>query len=76
MPKRITLSQWLADTFEQPPTMDTARKWCRDGRIRPRPVKIGRSYFLQPDAEYVQHENPGNRLIDRIRAETSQTNQR
>ncbi|WP_322629950.1 excisionase [Halothiobacillus sp.] len=71
MAKLITLEQWLARTFEEPPAMDTARRWCRDGKIQPAPKKIGRSFFLQPDAEHVQNDRPTNRLIDRIRAETS-----
>lgn len=52
----ITLEAWLTRTFEQPPHIRTARRWIREARISPTPVKHGRSYYLEADAHYAPGE--------------------
>lgn len=65
----ITLERWLQLTYaDDAPTIDTARKWARKGKIYPQPEKHGRSYFVHPHARYT--ERPG--LLDRIRADEAQ----
>lgn len=54
MSKLVTLEDWAKATYgERPPGIATLRRWARDARIYPAAVKHGRTYFVQPDAEYV-----------------------
>ncbi|CAB3782179.1 excisionase [Paraburkholderia fynbosensis] len=53
-PKLIPLNVWAEEMFGgYAPPVRTLRSWIRAGKIYPMPVKIGRSYFVKPDAEYV-----------------------
>jgi predicted site-specific integrase-resolvase len=68
---KVTLDEWAADQFRTPPSRDTLRKWAREGRIAPAPVKHGRSYYVEADAQYNAPEKPperiaGGSLISRI----------
>jgi hypothetical protein len=57
--KLITLEQWAADTYgDSAPAMPTIRRWARESRIYPAPIKTGRSYFVRPDAEYIDPTKP------------------
>ena len=68
--KRISLETWLEMVYgEDAPAIETARRWCRLGKIYPKPEKHGRAYFLSPDARYTE----APRLIDRVRAEATTT---
>jgi predicted site-specific integrase-resolvase len=69
-PKLVTLERWVADTFGDAVTMETARRWVRAGKILPAPQKIGARYFLHPDARYTARSDKP-RLIDRLRAEAT-----
>jgi hypothetical protein len=52
-PKLIPLSVWAYDVFgEHAPHRNTLLNWVRNGKIVPFPVKVGRSYFVEPDARY------------------------
>ena len=51
-PRLITLELWLAETYGDAITLNTARRWCRDRKISPLPEKHGRTYFVTPDARY------------------------
>ena len=64
-PKLITLEAWVAQTYGDALNIETARRWCRHGRIYPAPQKHGRSYFLAPDARYTDPHVPV-RLVDRL----------
>lgn len=67
MSKRISLDTWLEQTYgEDAPGIQTARRWCRDGKIHPAPEKHGRSYFVVPEARYTDRPR---RLLERIRAD-------
>ncbi|ASW00520.1 hypothetical protein CJU94_19615 [Paraburkholderia aromaticivorans] len=53
-PKLIPIAVWAEETFgDYAPPVRTIRSWIRAGKIYPMPVKIGRSYYVKPDAEYV-----------------------
>jgi hypothetical protein len=53
-PKLIPLSVWAQEMFgEHAPHRHTLRNWVVAGKIHPHPVKVGRTYFCSPDAEYV-----------------------
>ncbi|WP_179703741.1 excisionase [Paraburkholderia bryophila] len=53
-PKLIPLSVWAEEMFgEYAPPIRTIRNWIAAGKIYPPPVKVGRAYFVKPEAEYV-----------------------
>ncbi|WP_433693262.1 excisionase [Paraburkholderia phenoliruptrix] len=53
-PKLVPLSVWAEETFgEHAPHRHTLRNWVIAGKISPIPVKVGRTYFCSPDAQYV-----------------------
>lgn len=62
--KLITLEAWLSLTYADGPTIETARRWCRDGLIHPLPQKHGRTYYVSPEARYTRGSA---RLVDRLR---------
>jgi hypothetical protein len=52
-PKLISLQDWAHLTFgDKPPHVNTLRNWVNNGRIHPEPKKIGRAWFVKPDAQY------------------------
>ncbi|WP_031596491.1 excisionase [Pseudomonas savastanoi] len=68
---KVTLDEWAADQFRTPPSLNTLRKWAREGRIAPAPVKHVRSYYVEAEAQYSEPEKPivritGGSLISRI----------
>jgi len=67
-PKLLTLQDWARATYgDAAPSLLTLRKWARSGNIMPPPRKHGRTYYVQPDAEYVSYFNGRLRLVDRLR---------
>jgi hypothetical protein len=52
-PKLISLEQWAAAYFAPPPSLWTLRKMVRDGKIIPRPVKVGKAYYVAADAAVI-----------------------
>jgi hypothetical protein len=50
--RKITLEEWAQRKLSRPPNKDTLRRWARDLKIYPFPEKIGRTYFVDPNAEY------------------------
>ncbi len=55
---KITLEAWAKKEFSPPPDIATLRRWARDGAIHPAPVKVGRTWYVERDAEY-QHQADG-----------------
>lgn len=49
--KRIKLPTWAARHFDPPPAARTLERWARYGRIQPQPVKIGRCWWVIPEAK-------------------------
>jgi hypothetical protein len=56
---KITLEEWAKRHYQPPPNLDTLRRWARDLRIFPFPQKVGRMYYVDPDAEYRDHRQHG-----------------
>lgn len=54
------LREWADSQFgNMAPKSDvTLRRWVRDGKIVPRPRKIGRDYAVRPDAKYINPSDP------------------
>lgn len=66
-PPKVILEKWLALNFDPPPAVRTARLWIGQGKIYPPPIKIGRAYYVEQDAEYVDDAyTRRRRLVDRI----------
>jgi hypothetical protein len=63
----IRLEEWGRARFNPPPSLWTLRAMARAGKIEPRPVKVGKSYYVEPDAQVV---DPSRRLtlVERLRA--------
>lgn len=69
--KLITLQVWAGRVFgENGPNKDTLRRWCRDTKIFPAPKKIGRAYYVAPDAQYVDNYNSSD-FMRRVRDATT-----
>jgi len=56
--KKITLEQWAKSKFDPPPCRETQRRWARDCKIFPVPQKIGRAYYVEPNARYIDPTKP------------------
>jgi hypothetical protein len=52
MSQKITLDEWAKRKYSPPPNVDTLRRWARDMKIFPFPQKVGRTYYVDPNAEY------------------------
>ena len=65
MAKMITLQSWLLLVYgEDPPHVNTVRRWVREHKIQPPPEKHGRAYYVRPEARY--DANDGQSLVARI----------
>lgn len=52
--KLITLERWAELRYgECAPHIETLRRWARDSKIMPAPIKHGRAYFVPENAEYM-----------------------
>jgi hypothetical protein len=65
--KAVMLEQWGAANFDPPPSLWTLRAMVRAGKIQPRPVKIGKAYYVQPDAVVVDPSRAPT-LLERLQA--------
>jgi predicted site-specific integrase-resolvase len=69
---KLTLTEWANDHFRTPPSSNTLRKWAREGRITPLPIKHGRNYYVEFNAHYREPERldrtTGSSLVERVEA--------
>lgn len=65
---KITLTAWAARQFDPPPAERTLRIWARQGRIYPAPIKVGRSYYVEPTAQHITEVAQSGSLVSRLRA--------
>ena len=67
MSKNVLLSEWAERHFSPPPSLWTLRAMARAGKIQPRPVKVGKAYYVDEDARVI---DPTQRLtlVERMRA--------
>lgn len=63
----ITLQAWAERKFDPMPHRNTLHRWAQDGSIVPAPFKLGRDYYVVPNARHVNEPVPGKRLVDRVR---------
>lgn len=51
--KLVRIRDWAKIVFgEKPPHPNTLHRWTHDGRIFPQPKKVGRNWYVNPNAEY------------------------
>jgi hypothetical protein len=55
----LTLSEWDKRVFNPPHSQRTLQKWAREGKIYPKPKRIGREYRVQEGAVFVSSEHTG-----------------
>ncbi|RUR65873.1 excisionase [Variovorax guangxiensis] len=67
MKPKIRLTAWAALHFDPPPAERTLRLWGREGRVIPPPLKIGRTYYIDQDAQHVAEIAAVGRLVNRLR---------
>jgi hypothetical protein len=58
--KKIPLEEWAQARYEPPPSIHTLRKWARECRIFPLPEKVGRAYYVEQDARYIDPNKYGS----------------
>lgn len=65
--KKVLLEQWGREHFDPPPSLWTLRAMTRAGKISPRPVKVGKAYYVEQNAQVV---DPSRRmsLVERLQA--------
>jgi predicted site-specific integrase-resolvase len=52
-PKLVPLAAWAEIVFgDFAPHVNTLHRWVHEGRIHPRPQKVGKNWFVSPTAEY------------------------
>ena len=51
-PKFQTVTEWAEVRFSTVPHKNTLLRWVHEGRIQPQPQKIGRRWYVTPNAEY------------------------
>ncbi len=56
--KKITLSAWADRHYDPAPSMWTLRQWVRDGQIYPPAEKVGKSYYVEPEARRITDSTP------------------
>jgi hypothetical protein len=65
--KAVPLETWARARFDPPPSLYTLRSMARMGKIQPAPVKVGKAYYVEPDA-WVVDPNRRPTLVDRLKA--------
>jgi hypothetical protein len=60
---KITLQEWARRNFCPQPKIATLRAWAASGQIKPAPVKVGRLWMVEEDAQY-QRVRPLQSLPD------------
>lgn len=63
MSKSVPLPDWAAIHYSPPPSLYVLRKWVREGQIYPPPEKVGKAYYVRPEAR--RHVATGS-LVDRL----------
>jgi len=54
MAKLMKLEKWWGLIYDDPYEAKTVRKWAREGKLFPAPIKHGRDYYIHGDARYIE----------------------
>lgn len=58
-PQQVPLDVWGRRIYgDHAPSIKTLRRWVREAKIFPIPKKHGRSYFVSPNARYIDYSDP------------------
>jgi hypothetical protein len=63
--KLVLLEAWAERYFDPPPSLWTLRTMARTGRFRPEAVKVGKAYYVDPDAVVID-PNRRQTLVERM----------
>jgi predicted site-specific integrase-resolvase len=58
MTRKIPLADWAELHYAPPPSAWTLRQWVRAGQIVPAPEKVGKAYYVAPDAKRMTDATP------------------
>ena len=66
-PQLVLLEEWASAYFLPTPSLHTLRALARTGRIQPPAVKVGKAYYVRPDAQVI---DPSRRLtlVERLQS--------
>jgi hypothetical protein len=53
---KIKLTAWAARKWDPPPCKRTLINWTRNARIEPQPERVGHTYYVAPDAKYIDRD--------------------
>lgn len=55
MAKLMKLKKWWSLNYEAPYEAKTVRKWAKEGKLVPAPIKHGRPYYIRGDARHIEN---------------------
>lgn len=64
-PKKLTLKEWNS-RLPHPRSEETVRRWVREGKIYPAPVKDGREYLFDENSVRINEQKNRTPLLERI----------
>lgn len=50
----ITLNAWASKNFDPPPKQHILRSWIKSSSIQPEPIKVGNTWYVDSEAEYIK----------------------
>jgi hypothetical protein len=50
---KIKLTAWAARKWDPPPCRRTLHLWAKNARISPQPELVGHTYYVEPNAQYI-----------------------
>lgn len=65
---KITVAEWAARNYSQPPSHWVLGKWRREGQIYPAPERVGREWFVEENARRLTVGSTAQPLATRIAA--------
>lgn len=66
--RRISLTLWAERQFDPAPTDRTLRRWAKAGQIVPSPIKVGKTWYVEPSAQHIDEVARAPSLLTRLRA--------
>lgn len=65
--RRVSLALWAERQFDPAPTDRTLRRWAKAGQIVPAPLKIGKTWYVEPTARHIEEVTGAPSLLSRLR---------
>jgi hypothetical protein len=67
MQQKITLQAWADLHYSPAPTSFVLGNWRRANQIHPPPERVGRAWYVEPDAQRVTFDVPRPSLVTRLK---------